>query len=85
LKYEYTIKSDHMKYPEDAVSLDSVDFYFEHIYDMAEAAAETEYNLNPKTSWPKTFEIFKNGKSLGSVVIDIERVPIFRCKPEAIH
>ena len=86
VKYEYVIVSEGGKYPKDAVEIFEHISDFDTVYEMAEAAAELDFDYNNGSDdpWPKTFEIFKNGKSMGSIVVNLELVPIFRCKSKII-
>jgi len=73
---EYIVKNEDEKFPEDATRFKGV---MEHPADLAEEAAAEYHNRRDgwEASWPVTFEIFRDGKSLGTFEVEREQVPQF--------
>jgi len=76
MKYEYMVLDYGAEYPRDAVKISCG---WDNPEDVAEEAAQDYWDNCDgwEASWPNTFEIFDEGKSVGKFVVEMEATPTF--------
>lgn len=81
--YEYIVASHNDKYPFNAESIDSIwDLDDDELEETAAEAASDYFDNHDgwESKWPLTFELFLDGKSLGTFRVKQETMPVFRAE-----
>ena len=79
MEYEYIVLEHGQKYPRDATVFGSIWEDRRMVSAVAETAAEDYWDncIGWEATWPLTFELFRDGKSIGRYVVEMEARPEF--------
>jgi hypothetical protein len=76
MEYQYIVIEHGQKYPFDAAAFEGP---LTTLRLVAEVAADHYWHNRDgwEATWPLTFELFRDGQSLGRCVVDVEAQPLF--------